>query len=247
MYQFLKRILPARARRILRPLAIAYQRRTEVPLQRKLFANFIAPGDLVFDIGANSGRMTDLFLGLGARVVAVEPQIRVFARLYEAHAMNKRAHLLQCGVGAEISGMAEINICGDVDEVSSFDPKWETIHHAAKFTEKCTVEMFSLQALIATYGIPAYCKIDVEGWETKVLAGLMTPVPYLSFEIHTHHPDEPNECFRLLAALGKYRFNFVPHEHQAFQTPGWFRASDLMDYINTKGWKSGDVFCKLES
>ena len=34
----------------------------------------IQEGDLVFDIGANVGDMTALYLELGARVVSVEPQ-----------------------------------------------------------------------------------------------------------------------------------------------------------------------------
>lgn len=35
---------------------------------------FVKPGDLCFDIGANVGRKTDIFLKLGAKVIAVEPQ-----------------------------------------------------------------------------------------------------------------------------------------------------------------------------
>src|SRR4249919_434049 len=41
--------------------------------QKELFRDFVQPEALVFDIGANRGEMTDAFLSLGARVVAVEP------------------------------------------------------------------------------------------------------------------------------------------------------------------------------
>ena len=41
---------------------------------KKLFQSRVAAGDVVFDIGANIGAYSAAFLGLGARVVAVEPQ-----------------------------------------------------------------------------------------------------------------------------------------------------------------------------
>jgi len=32
------------------------------------------------------------------------------------------------------------------------------------------------------YGLPHFCKIDVEGFEEQALAGLSRPLPVLSFE-----------------------------------------------------------------
>src|SRR4051794_3343627 len=39
----------------------------------RFFSQFVRRGDLVFDIGANVGERSRIFLDLGARVVAVEP------------------------------------------------------------------------------------------------------------------------------------------------------------------------------
>src|SRR4051812_6131238 len=41
--------------------------------RRELYRPYVRPGDLVFDIGANAGRVTETFMALGAQVVAVEP------------------------------------------------------------------------------------------------------------------------------------------------------------------------------
>src|SRR5688572_29385539 len=47
-------------------------RDAEVAFFRQVLTGF-QPGNLVFDIGANMGQKTDIFLRLGARVVAVDP------------------------------------------------------------------------------------------------------------------------------------------------------------------------------
>src|SRR5690242_6305151 len=48
------------------------QRSAEVSFYRQLLNGF-SKRDLIFDVGANHGSKSDIFLRLGARVVAVEP------------------------------------------------------------------------------------------------------------------------------------------------------------------------------
>src|SRR5487761_368222 len=47
-------------------------REKQIDFYRRLLTG-LQQGDLIFDIGANEGFKTDLFLRLGARVVAIEP------------------------------------------------------------------------------------------------------------------------------------------------------------------------------
>ena len=54
--------------------------RRQRPL-RALYGEFVAPGDLAFDIGAHVGNRTRALVALGCRVVAVEPQPAVAATL----------------------------------------------------------------------------------------------------------------------------------------------------------------------
>jgi hypothetical protein len=43
------------------------------PRRRTFYARFIAPGDLVFDVGTNVGNFSEAFVECGARVIAAEP------------------------------------------------------------------------------------------------------------------------------------------------------------------------------
>jgi len=47
----------------------------------RLYAQFIRPGDLVFDVGAHVGDRVASFRRLGARVIAVEPQPALYRTL----------------------------------------------------------------------------------------------------------------------------------------------------------------------
>src|SRR5438046_2680720 len=68
---------------------------------RRLYAGFVKPGDLVFDIGAHVGNRVRGFAALGCRVIAVEPQPD-FARLLHAlFGRSPRIEIVESGVAAE--------------------------------------------------------------------------------------------------------------------------------------------------
>src|SRR3954470_10225016 len=69
MFEFLRTL-----RGIVRSLRIYYGDRQHGPAMDRLYAQFVKPGNLVFDIGAHVGDRITSFRRLGARVVALEPQ-----------------------------------------------------------------------------------------------------------------------------------------------------------------------------
>ena len=72
------------------------------------------------------------------------------------------------------------------------------------------VQVVTLQTLIERYGEPAFVKVDVEGFEAEVLAGLATPVRALSFEYLPATREIALDCLERLALLGRYRYNWPP-------------------------------------
>jgi hypothetical protein len=72
------------------------------------------------------------------------------------------------------------------------------------WAETITVPVVTLDDLISKHGVPIYIKIDTEGWDAHVLAGLTKPVPYLSFEYVPEAAHLTEAAIAELARLGDY-------------------------------------------
>ncbi|GHE20211.1 FkbM family methyltransferase [Halomonas urumqiensis] len=220
---------------------------------RGLYAPFISPGDLVFDVGAHVGDRTAAFQGLGARVVALEPQpalLRCLTRLVGGRA---GVTLLPCAAGAT-QGEAELAISDDNPTVSTLADHWRTTigEHNPGFRDvhwqrRLRVPVTTLDALIAEHGIPRFCKIDVEGYEADVLAGLSQPIQGLSVEFVAGALGIATRCVTRLEQLGDYRFNAIEGEKRRFMWPAWKTARQTHEWLEAgaDALPSGDLYARL--
>ncbi|TVR11818.1 MAG: FkbM family methyltransferase, partial [Salinarimonadaceae bacterium] len=105
----------------------------------------------------------------------------------------------------------------------------------------------TLDSLIAEFGAPDFVKIDVEGFEDRVLAGLTQAPPALSFEFTTIQPDVSHACVARLEALGDYRFDLALGETQRLEAGEWLTARDIARRIAALPHEanSGDVYAVL--
>lgn len=179
-------------------------------------SQFVNSGDLVFDIGANVGLFSRIYLELGAReVIAVEPQESAYLLLKNKFSHDPRFHAY-CAAVTDHTGtiefyrqiQADSRFCvgaGSSLQKEAIDLTRQNRPDIKWVTE--TVPAITMNSLIEKHGLPDFCKIDTEGHEPQVLSTLKEPIPRLSFEIWVSIPGAM-KTFDILAALGDYEFNY---------------------------------------
>jgi len=236
------------ARATIRSFRIYYGDRRRAAAMDSLYGNFVRPGDLVFDVGAHIGDRVASFQRLGARVVAVEPQPSMVRALRLLYGRSRSVVIEALAVGRE-PGRARMLINVDNPTVSSVSPAFVEAAHGApgwesqRWSETADVAVTTLDALIAKHGVPAFIKIDVEGFEAEALSGLSQAVPVLSFEFTTIQRDIGLACIERCSAMGYGRFNAALGESQTL-IGEWMDAQDiarwLMELPQTAN--SGDIY-----
>jgi methyltransferase FkbM-like protein len=92
--------------------------------------------------------------------------------------------------------------------------------------ETVDVPLTTVDALIARHGLPAFAKIDVEGYEEAVLAGMQQPVAQFSFELHSADLSAAKRCAELVRRP-ETQFNLSWGESMSFALSGWVDADEL--------------------
>ena len=241
-------------RSVARSLRIYYGDRGHRNAMRILYGRFIRPDDLVFDIGAHVGDRIAAFRRLGARVVAVEPQPALVTTLRILYGRD-RAVTIEPIALASSPGTLQLQLNLDNPTVATGShafvqaaygaPGWE----GEKWTKTIDVPAITVDALIERHGKPAFIKLDVEGLEADVIAGLSYAVPALSFEFTTLLPQVARSCVLRCANLGYARYNAILGEKHSFVHSEWLTSSEIAAWLSSLPLEanSGDIYAIHES
>jgi FkbM family methyltransferase len=196
-------------------------------------------GSLVFDIGANNGDDSEVYLKRGCKVVAVEanPELCVMLRQRFAPEIATGDFVL---VDRAISRRPKVTLY-----VNSADHGWGTIDPS--YAERgrklrgtvvpVEVETTTVIDLIRPYGVPDRMKVDIEGADILCLLDLYDGIlpAHLSIERPKSLSDQLF-ALTLLRRMGYARFAFVEQAvegEQIHTTIGLFG-----DEMSPRAWKN---------
>ena len=236
-------------RGVIRSLRIYYGNRERKAAMDQLYRRFVRPGDLVFDIGAHVGDRVASFRRLGARVVALEPQPALGCVLGLLYGRDRSVAVKRAAIGRAV-GTTNLMINVDNPTISTASTDFMQAAHGARgwegqaWTKSIVVPVTTLDALIAEHGVPAFIKIDVEGFEAEALAGLTQAVAALSFEFTTIQRDVSLACIERCSALGFDRFNAALGESQTMTHGDWLCREDISRWLGAlpHSANSGDIY-----
>lgn len=226
-------------------------RRAQRPASLRFMGAFVRPGDMVFDIGANYGWKTDIFLALGARVVAMEPQGACLKVLRRKFKNDPGVTLVEAAAGA-VNGTGVLYVSDVRNQLSSMSTDWiRAVRVSGRFrrftwSTPREVRLRTLDSLIAEYGLPAFCKLDIEGYEGEALKGLTRAIPSLSIEYHVESMGSTEQALTCLDRLGPYRYRYTVGNRPCFEGPAWGEAGAVLSAIRDIGARTlqGDIYAR---
>lgn len=219
--------------------AVAWSRGWLAGRERAFIERTLGPGMVAVDVGANVGFHTLLMarcVGVTGRVHAIEPEPRNFRLLTRAvEEAGYRQVRLHRAAAARAAGRAPLYVAGDNRGDHRLTP-------AAEARAQVTVPTVVLDELLAEEARIDLVKIDVQGAEVEVLAGLANtlarrPPPHLLCELS---PD-------LLARAGANGDAFFapfrraalgPHRLERDGTPVPISEEDAWRLASTAGYET---------
>lgn len=233
-----------------RSLAVYYGQPWKTRRLRRFYRDLVRPGDLCFDVGAHVGNRTRALVAAGARVVALEPQ-PAFHGLLEMILPRRGVVLRREAVGAR-PGRLTLAVSRRHPTVSSLSPDWiERVRSSSGFGDVVwdrlvEVPVTTLDLLIAEHGVPAFVKIDVEGMEAEILAGLSQPLPLVAVEYLPAAMEVAYASIARLESLGRHAYSRVEGERHGFVHDVWRDAAAMRAELAAlpAGAPSGDLYAR---
>ena len=141
------------------------------------------PGEVLIDIGANVGMYSTLAaIGRGMRVFAFEPESQNYSLLNQNIYLNDVADKVTafCGALSDTDGLSTLHLA-HMDAGGAFHASGESLDFnlepmRSSFAQGCVLMTLDRLVEQGTVPMPDHIKLDVDGFEHKVVNGMMNTI-----------------------------------------------------------------------
>ena len=148
---------------------------------KKILEDLVRPGMMIYDIGANIGYYSNMFLWLAdVKLVCVEPLWPNVLLTKKNLALNGYHTIPVIHAAVSNRKGESVFYVSDSSNLGTLNP------NDSKFTHTLPTQLITLADIAAKYGKPDLIRMDVEGHEVEILSTLNKDLmPIVVFE--THH------------------------------------------------------------
>jgi FkbM family methyltransferase len=198
---------------------------------------------LIYDVGAHKGEDTEFYLKKGFSVLAIEAIPEFCASLERKFAefvQDGRLRILNVAV-SKTAGPIDFFIDENVSVWGTTNLDWVQRNRSlgAGKTRKIQVEARPLADIIAEFGVPRYCKIDIEGNDLDALKSFVgaKEVPsFISLESDKRDWNRLMDEFLTFQQLGYSRYKVIDQTLVKWQScPRPPREGDALEHIFEEG------------
>ncbi len=127
---------------------------------------------LVFDIGIHKGEDTSFYLKKGFKVVAVDANpilIQANEQKFKNEIISGQLTLINTAISCSSNEILKFHV--------SHQSEWSSLHYGianrfSNFDKTINIKSTTLADLIDQFGLPYYCKIDIEGQDLNAIKSL---------------------------------------------------------------------------
>jgi FkbM family methyltransferase len=184
----------------------------------KFHKNFLVPGKLIFDLGANIGDKSHIFSFFTKKIILYEPEEILIDKLKLRFRKHNSIIITSKLITDTIGESKFYSIPGNESYssiIENYNKDFNHLKNAEVITKKKITTTLNFE--IEKYGIPSYIKIDCEGAENLILKNLDYKIDIISFEANL--PKFLDNTLEIIDNLGNkfnYLFNIRKNEKFTF-------------------------------
>lgn len=212
---------------------------------KKFYAKLIDKNELCFDIGANIGKKSKILLDIGARVVAFEPQKSCISKLTQLKSKYNNFHFESLALDNKVG--KNILTLSNYSEIATLSSNFVNIYKNKdiNWIEEEEVKTITINKAIEQFGLPFYCKVDVEGYEFEILSTLKHKISLIEFEVVAGFQEKAIQIINILNRENTL-FNFTLNEQPYFKSKNWIKADEMVKVVHAfpKSSLHANIFVK---